>query len=243
MQVSLIPQIEAYPVSEIENQFNCYSKNRSEFFLVYIVPEIHQSLYLDWVFLRCDASQVSRISGADVEFVVKVTKGTMDLTDAEASRLQETNQGELNTALRERYVHRAFALNPSKQSAVPMNPIKFHPTLSMKSFVSDFASLNGHLTNIRHGISDLSWREKTELSRIFGMKMDGAGRLTMDELVEVPVLNRTAERPMLRTGGGSNTGAGETIKRRSWMDIKANEQNDGYSADSGESWSEAISVK
>ena len=38
MEVSLIPQIDAYPVSEIENQSNCYSKKRSKFFLVYIVP-------------------------------------------------------------------------------------------------------------------------------------------------------------------------------------------------------------
>ena len=32
MQVSLIPQIQAYPVLETDNGSDCYSKNRSKFF-------------------------------------------------------------------------------------------------------------------------------------------------------------------------------------------------------------------
>ena len=195
------------------------------------------------MFLHCDPSQVSGISHADREFVVKVTKGTMDLTHAEASRLRQIDQGEVVAALRESYVHRAFALDPSKQSAVPMNPIKFHPTCSMKSFASKYASLGGHLTNIRHGNSKLTCEEETELSQIFGMKMDGAGRLTIDELISIPRPNRTAERPMLRTGGGNNTGAGDIMRQRSWMMVGINDQDDdGYSADSGGSSVGPISV-
>ena len=167
----------------------------------------------------------------------------MDLTEPEASRLQETNQGKLNTALRESYVRRAFALDPSKQSAVSINPIRFHPTCSMKSFASKYASLGGHLTNIRHGNSKLTCEEETELSQIFGMKMDGAGRLTIDELISIPRPNRTAERPMLRTGGGNNTGAGDIMRQRSWMMVGINDQDDdGYSADSGGSSVGPISV-
>jgi len=186
------------------------------------------------VFLRCDPSQVSGISHADREFVVKVTKGTMDLTEAEASRLQETNQGKLNTALRESYVRRAFALDPSKQSAVSINPIRFHPTCSMKSFASKYASLGGDLINIRHGNSKLTCKEETELSQIFGMKMDGAGQWTIDETISISAPTRTAKSHTLRTGGGSNTGGGEIMGRRRWMRVGINNRDDdGHSADSG----------
>jgi len=55
----------------------------------------------------------------------------------------------------------------------------------MKTFASKYASLGDHLTDIRHGNSRLTWEGKTELSQMFGMKLDGAGQWAIDETISI----------------------------------------------------------